>query len=282
MAKFTSATILYIAIEIFAFFTPFCTATTNTAVTLSSTSQCVALFDTSTQRNDTRTIPQDQLPTTATTTTSGVGLVKTIVLGPKPYTITENSTLIFHEVTSVTGANRGTTYTSTVTVESTSWITETVTTKIDQTVSLATTTTVPAFPGYTPLEAKSEYAGQKFVAESANAWETQDEYWDVDQGSYPRVAICNRGSHATAVMCYVTVYTAEFSSTLTLRRSASQQTYTRTRYTDTDTWTRTVAVYVTTGSTTIIATNLYSTVIYSSVRSVVTATETVSCHHLIG
>lgn len=106
-------------------------------------------------RNATQTIPADQLPTASTTTTYSIGLVKTVVLTPIPSITTTDMTSTAFDVTTVTRSDTlpSTVYTSTVTVQQIPRNTKTYTATINETVSLVLTTTIPAFPGYTPLGA---------------------------------------------------------------------------------------------------------------------------------
>ncbi|KAF3041659.1 hypothetical protein E8E12_001666 [Didymella heteroderae] len=193
-------------------------------------------------RNATQTIPTDQLPTASTTTYYSIGLVKTIVLTPAPSATTTDLTTTIYDVTTLTSGSNltSTVYTRTVTVNDIPVSTKTYTTTVNETVSTAATITVPALAGYTPLGAQLSSASARFITESDDDWAVQDEYWDKDAGFVAQDIICNRGWYATGMSCYFTVYTADFSSTATVRRDIPAQTLTRTRYVKRESATRTV------------------------------------------
>jgi hypothetical protein len=225
------------------FFSHICTATSNPVI-LATTSQCVLLYDNNMPRNATQTAPTDQLPTSSTTTTYSIGLVKTIVLTPAPSVTTADLTSTVYYVTTLTSGSNltSTIYTRTVTVNDIPVSTITYTATVNETTLVTATTTVPAFPGYTPLGVQHSSVKARFIPESEEDWAVQDEYWDEESGFMAQEIMCNRGWYATAVSCYFTVYTADFSATATIRHDIPAQTLTRTRYVERTSATRTVWV----------------------------------------
>jgi hypothetical protein len=252
-----------------------------TKTTFSTITQCLTFREKNTSRNATQTIPKDRLPTFSITTTSGVGLVKTEVLTPRPHTTTEDATLIFHEISSILRPNplAHTHYTSTVTSRTTVWRSRTLTAIVTRTMSPVVTSTKPPPAGYTPLQAKHSLAAGRFMTEPVTGWEVQDEYWDAAKANYAIDDYFIPGDVPTAVTCFFTEHTASFYSTATLKRSVLQVTYTRTRYVDAATWTRTVNVNPTPGNpNATILTDLTTFFTQTSYLGTVTTTETVSIH----
>lgn len=215
-------------------------ATSNVDIIL-STSQCVYQYHPTFVRNLTHTIDREALPKTSVFATAAFSLVKTVVLTPRPYITTEDATRTVHEVTSVPRPDpcAPTSYGKTITVHTTVYAMTIKTITVNETVTMAGTPTQCTI---------SECAHATANLESGDAWALQDEYWDISKAwGYTREAIDNRGSIPTAEICYVTVYTADFISTQTVKRSVPRETYTRTRLVDTTTSTRRVTVYPTPG-----------------------------------
>lgn len=252
-------------------------------VILSTMSQCVLFYDNKMPHNATQTTPADQLPTGSTTITSSIGLVKTIVLTPAPSSTTTDLTITVYDVTTLTSGSNltSTVYTRTVTVNDIPVSTKIYTAIINSTISIAATTTIPAFPGHTPLAAQHSSASARFITESGKNWAVQDEYWDKNSGFIAEEVMCNRGWYATAMSCYFTVYTADFSSTATIRYDVPAQTFTRTRYVKRTSTTRTVWASLTptpaTGSQQLItSTDLTVTSSWATYMEATTVTSTVS------
>lgn len=271
-----------LAMSVMYFLLGTCTASSKPII-LSTTSQCVLLYDNKIPRNATQIIPIDQLPTASTTITSRIGLVKTIVLTPAPSTITTDATMTVYNVTTVTSGSNltSTVYTRTVTINDIPVSTKTYTKVANATVPMAATITLPAFPGYTPLAVQHSFAKARFVSEPDENWAVQDEYWDKDSGFVAEEVLCNRGWYATALSCYFTVYTADFSSTTTLRHDIPAQVLTRTRYIDYDSTTRTVWVSPSSASAarahqSTISTDLTVTRSWATYMEATTVTSTVS------
>ena len=282
MAKFTMMSFATLAMSAMYSFLGTCTASSNPVI-LSTTSQCVLLYDNRMPLNATQAIPTDQLPTASTTTTSSIGLVKTIVLTPAPSATTTDVTMTVYDVTTLTSGSNltSTVYTRTVTINDIPVSKQTYTATVNATISTAVTTTIPAFPGYTPLAVQHSSANARFITESDQNWAVQDEYWDKDSGFIAEEVMCNRGWYATAMSCYFTVYTANFSSTSTIRHNIPAQTLTRTRYLRRTSFTRTVWVSPTSTSATgtqqpTITTELTVTSSWATYIEATTVTSTVS------
>lgn len=242
MAKFTLMTAAMLTMSA-AHFAGTCTASSDPVI-LSTASQCVLFCDNKMRCNATQTVPTNRIHSASTTTTSIIGLVKTIVLTPTPSATTTDVTRTIYDVTTLTSGSNATStvYTRTVTVNDIPVGTMIYTETFNAIISIAATTTIPAFPGYTPLAVQHSSANARFIAESDEGWGVQDEYWDKDSGFVAEEVISNRGWYATAISCYFTVYTADFSSTATIRHDIPAQTLTRTRFVKQTSTTRTVWV----------------------------------------
>lgn len=216
--------------------------------TVFSTSITCAVFHESTWvRNATQTIPRDQLPTFSVTKTLAAGVVKTVVLTPRPSIKTEDATRVWWAITSVTRPDPSARiqYTSTVTSRKVIYVSHTLTETVTETVSPLVTSTIPALAGYTPLRAKDDSAAQRLLGDSVTGWALQDEYWDPDAAAITKEDFKVGGNYPTAVTCFFTEYFPNFSSTATIKRPIPQETFTRTRYVTYTTWTKTVNVYST-------------------------------------
>jgi hypothetical protein len=170
MAKFTLMTVAMLTMSA-AHFAGTCTASSDPVI-LSTASQCVLFYDNKMRRNATQTVPTNQIHSASTTTTSSIGLVKTIVLTPTPSATTTDVTRTIYDVATLTSGSNATStvYTRTVTVNDIPVSTMIYTETFNAIISIAATTTIPAFPGYTPLAVQHSSANARFIAESDEGW----------------------------------------------------------------------------------------------------------------